>query len=723
VFPLGVTTVLCTATDTSGNTNTCSFTVTVTHTNTPPVAQCRNVTTNTDNVCQAVVSAAAVDNGSFDPDGTITNRTLNPPGPYLKGTNTVSFTVMDDQGGSNSCFASIIVLDTTLPTVICPANIITNAPPGQTSVVVNYPAPITTDNCPGATNNTSIPVSGSVFPLGTTTVTCSGTDASKNTNFCSFTVTVNATPIDRVWTNVLGGNYHIAANWQSNVVPTFLDSARFVSNASYQVSWTIDGTAANAFFDAASGTVTQAIGTRFWLLTNSYVIGPNSGSTASVALVSGTLRVTNSARSGIFEVRRGTNRLNSGLMEVDRLLMTNAAGKFEFNGGTLNTHGAAITNNSSFNVGTSNGIPATWGVLSGTNVTRFGLHVGRDATNNLLIVTNGARLLSFGGFVGFGSNARSNVAIVSGAGSVWDGGNDFDFGGGVSFNQLIVKLGGAIINSDAIIGNGGGTSNSVVINGGGSVWSNSASLAVDGSFNQLTVSAGAHLSSGSSLIDGTIASGSHNLVFIDQPGALWDAGVLYVGSTASFDQLVVSNSAKVLASELYIGFEPTSTNNRVVLGSGTLQVTNPVFTAPFDIRRGTNQLNSGLIEADRLLITNTLGIFEFNGGTLNVRSSTVANAQAFLVGDGVSAATLNLVGGGAHSFANGLTIRSNALLMGSGVISGTLTAQTGGIVNPAIAPGTPAALTVNGNLTLQSNGVLRIFLNGTTPGRRTRSSE
>jgi len=254
-----------------------------------------------------------------------------------------------------------------------------------------------------------------------------------------------------------------------------------------------------------------------------------------------------------------------------------------------------------------------------------------------LIVTNGARLISFGGFVGFGSNARSNMAIISGSGSVWDSGNDFDFGGGGSFNQIIVKLGGAIVDSDAIIGNGGGTSNSVLINGGGSVWSN-ASLSIYGSFNQLTVSAGAHLSSGLSLVDGTVTSGSHNTVFIDQPGALWDAGVLYVGSSASFNQLVVSNSAKVLASELYIGFDTTSTNNRVVLGSGTLQVTNPVFTAPFDIRRGTNQLNSGLIEADRLLMTNMLGIFEFNGGTLKVRSSTISNGQTFFVGDGTSPA-------------------------------------------------------------------------------------
>lgn len=38
------------------------------------------------------------------------------------------------------------------------------------------------------------PASGSTFPLGATTVTCTGTDALNRTNSCSFTVTVSRTP-------------------------------------------------------------------------------------------------------------------------------------------------------------------------------------------------------------------------------------------------------------------------------------------------------------------------------------------------------------------------------------------------------------------------------------------------------------------------------------------------------------------------------------------------
>jgi hypothetical protein len=55
---------------------------------------------------------------------------------------------------------------------------------------VNYPAPTVSDNCPGATF-VCAPASGSSFPLGTTTVTCTATDAHTNQAGCSFTVSVS----------------------------------------------------------------------------------------------------------------------------------------------------------------------------------------------------------------------------------------------------------------------------------------------------------------------------------------------------------------------------------------------------------------------------------------------------------------------------------------------------------------------------------------------------
>jgi hypothetical protein len=57
--------------------------------------------------------------------------------------------------------------------------------------VATWSAPIGSDNCPGATTTqTAGPASGSVFPVGTTTVTYTVNDAHGNSTSCSFTVTV-----------------------------------------------------------------------------------------------------------------------------------------------------------------------------------------------------------------------------------------------------------------------------------------------------------------------------------------------------------------------------------------------------------------------------------------------------------------------------------------------------------------------------------------------------
>lgn len=231
-FSIGTNTVTCT----SANGTNCSFTITV-KSNIPPVAACRNVTTNANASCQADVPATAVDNGSSDADGSIVNFTLTPPGPYAKGTNAVTLTVTDDHGATATCGANIVVVDTTGPAINCPANIVTNAPHGQTNVAVNYTLPSVTDNCSGTTTTNCTPTSGSLFPLGVTTVTCIATDASGNTNSCSFTVTVNPTPATLTWSGGGANSFWTnAANWVGNIAPANGDSLIFPTNAARLVN-------------------------------------------------------------------------------------------------------------------------------------------------------------------------------------------------------------------------------------------------------------------------------------------------------------------------------------------------------------------------------------------------------------------------------------------------------------------------------------------------------
>jgi hypothetical protein len=136
------------------------------------------------------VTATATDNC----DTPIVTGTRSDGGPlngsYPVGTTTITWTATDTSGNHSSCSQTVTVNDTEHPTISCPANI-TLEPTCPSGAVGTYTAPVGSDNCPGATTTlTAGPASGSVFPIGTTTVTYTVTDAHGNSTSCSFTVTV-----------------------------------------------------------------------------------------------------------------------------------------------------------------------------------------------------------------------------------------------------------------------------------------------------------------------------------------------------------------------------------------------------------------------------------------------------------------------------------------------------------------------------------------------------
>jgi uncharacterized repeat protein (TIGR01451 family) len=196
-FPVGTTTVTWTATDAHGNTATATQTVTV-NDNTPPVVTPpANVTAYTGpgaTSCGTFVSDATLGTASATdncPGVSGVTRTGVPSGNFFPvGTTTITYSATDAHGNSSSATQTVTVIDNTPPVISCPANI-TLEPTCPSGAIANYTTPVGTDNCPGVTTTrTAGGASGSVFPIGTTTVTYTATDAAGNSTSCSFTVTV-----------------------------------------------------------------------------------------------------------------------------------------------------------------------------------------------------------------------------------------------------------------------------------------------------------------------------------------------------------------------------------------------------------------------------------------------------------------------------------------------------------------------------------------------------
>jgi uncharacterized repeat protein (TIGR01451 family) len=112
-----------------------------------------------------------------------------PDATVISNTATITAPTTDPNPDNNSAMAMNTAFNPP-PTITCPADITVITPlPGDVSIVVNFPPPAVTDNCPGASVVCS-PPSGASFPVGMTTVNCVVTDSGGATASCKFKVTV-----------------------------------------------------------------------------------------------------------------------------------------------------------------------------------------------------------------------------------------------------------------------------------------------------------------------------------------------------------------------------------------------------------------------------------------------------------------------------------------------------------------------------------------------------
>ncbi|MBI3882571.1 MAG: SUMF1/EgtB/PvdO family nonheme iron enzyme [Verrucomicrobia bacterium] len=468
--------------------------------------------------------------------------------------------------------------------------------------------------------------------------------------------------------------------------------AQFVSDGATNV---INGGSADAGGDLVVGTNgpnTTLITTNGGVVTFAgAVIGQNSGSSNNLAIVTGSGSSWSSTSGGALSV--GQSGSWNTLLITSGGRVTNAAGTVGLNTGA------------SSNSLTVSGTGSSWTV---NDI----LLVGSSGSGNRLLISNAGFVFSSNAWLGGSSGSSNNEALITGTNSLWSNRTGLHVGNNGSFNRMTISAGGAVW--DLGFGNlafmSSSRSNELLVTGAGSILSNSLLMYVGngGSGNRMTITNGGRVVNSSGWI-GFATTSSNNEAIVTGTNSLWSNRTdLAVGYSGAGNRLTVSNAAVVsVASNAYVGFDPaTSSNNLLVVAGGTLRATNAAAGA-LDIRSGTNRLDSGLVDITSLVMANAAGAFVFNGGTLNVRASQVANGQALQIGDGSSAATCNLAGSGAHSFADGLSLSPNAVLTGLGTITGAVT-NSG-----TLRPGAPfGSLALTGDLQSTASGSAAFLIGG-----------
>ncbi len=227
LFPVGTTTNTFTATDASGNTASCTFTITINDTTKPSISCPTDfVISNDVGSCSAIfnyVPPTGFDNCTGV--NVVQIAGLGSGGTFPTGTTVETYEVRDAAGNTRACSFSITVTDADAPAFNCPTgNVVRNTDLGMCDhlAVGQDLDPFVTDNCLMGSlindYNNSSSLDGAVFSKGRTTVAWTATDASGNTSTCTYDIrirdreapTFDHCPADTTLTIpfAAGGSYH-----------------------------------------------------------------------------------------------------------------------------------------------------------------------------------------------------------------------------------------------------------------------------------------------------------------------------------------------------------------------------------------------------------------------------------------------------------------------------------------------------------------------------------
>ena len=410
-FPIGTTIVTVTAGDQAGNSASCSFSVTVNDTEPPVTPVLPEIVTD----CAITLTAPTTTDNCA---GTITGQTSDPVAYSEQGSYMVTWTFSDGNGNTVTAQQSVTIDDNSVPTIICPDDINVGNDPNQCGAVVNFPPVEVTDNCSDLTVEYSHN-SGDFFPVGTTTVTVTVTDAADNTAECTFNITVNdaqspvpaitSLPTVEATCSVTVDPPTASDNCDGLIAGETVDPVSFNTPGVYTINWTYTDEAGNSAAQSQSVIVQGSPG----------VISSDPASLTRCEGESATFSVTGVGTGYQWEINTGSGW--NQLPGQNGATLTIAAVTPSMNGDqyrviVFGDCGGAESNPATLTVNAS---PIVYSVSGGGATCSTGLPVGLSGSQagvNYQLrrdnINTGSPVAGTGGAIDFGSQTQSGTYTV-----------------------------------------------------------------------------------------------------------------------------------------------------------------------------------------------------------------------------------------------------------------------------------------------------------------------
>jgi hypothetical protein len=191
------------ATDSSGNTSFCDFPVVKIDT-VAPTLTCPAAVNTVADLGQCFASNVNIGTPINSDGCSLASITNDAPTIFPIGITTITYIASDVNGNSSSCTQTVTVVDTQLPTIICPNAVVLNNANGVCTQVVTTLSAVVQDNCAvqsltyvidGATQVSSAATgindaSGVAFNVGTSTLKYIVTDIHGNIDSCATTIVI-----------------------------------------------------------------------------------------------------------------------------------------------------------------------------------------------------------------------------------------------------------------------------------------------------------------------------------------------------------------------------------------------------------------------------------------------------------------------------------------------------------------------------------------------------